>query len=199
MCAHRRVGAGVLLVPVLALAFDASRAAAAPPKPIHCISPSGVDTNARYDVSEAIIAPFCATIGSGRRWRVLQAWFMNPTYEAKPSEFEPAGETPLDDFLAKFESVKYVVDPGTPQEKTYVVPKTDDLYANPYIDGFAVVNAVTLNSFHALSVGEHAVDVYWSMSAMHCDGFTEDVDLSCLPAGEVLFDHVSFVVTPGHF
>jgi hypothetical protein len=46
-----------------------------------------------------------------------------------------------------------------------------------------------------LRAGEHTVEVIWVLRAMHCDGFTDDADYSCLPAGEVSFGPRPFTVT----
>jgi len=50
-----------------------------------------------------------------------------------------------------------------------------------------------------LSVGEHFVEAFVVLSAEHCDGFTTDPDLSCLPAGETQFvGHPVAFTTPKH-
>jgi len=98
------------------------------PKPVrHCITPTNVDLNVRYGISDAIVAPFCTEVTSGRRWVVSNGWFMNTFFEFVPVGFVPAGATPLEDFKAKFIGVKYVVDAGTPQEKTYQFPNDESL------------------------------------------------------------------------
>jgi hypothetical protein len=90
-----------------------------PKKPAEdCITPTGVDLNERYGVPETIIAPLCATLNAGRYWTVNDGWFMSPTFVAVPAGFAPEGATPLEDHIAKFIGVKYVIDPGTHQEKT---------------------------------------------------------------------------------
>jgi hypothetical protein len=95
--------------------------------------------------------------------------------------------------------VKYVVDPGTRQEKTYVFGNDDDLgIFNDRELGTVVANTVSLGTLKPLSVGDHVVDSYLLLSAMHCDGFGDVVTDNCLPAGETLFSSVEFEVTPGH-
>ena len=94
----------------------------------HCITPTAVDINERYGVSEAIVAPFCTTLNSGRHWTVSNSLVHESHLRRQClNGFEPAGATPLEDFIAKFIGVKYVVDPGTSKEKTYVFGNDDDL------------------------------------------------------------------------
>ena len=186
-----------LCVLVACLGLGANAASAAPKAVPHCITPTGVDLNERYGVSVTIVAPFCTEVHSGRRWSVSNGWFLNLTFEVVPAGFVPEGATPLDDFIAKFIGVKYVVDPGTKQQRIYVFPNDDDLgvFSDAAQD---VVNPVTLGTLRPLSVGDHVVDSYFVLRAMHCDGFGAVVAENCLPAGEILFTRVLFTVTSGH-
>jgi len=194
ICRSIVVTVGVLGV---CLGPGASRSSAGPKPVPHCITPTAVDLNERYGVSEAIIAPFCTTLDSGRHWTVSNAWLMSPTFVAVPNGFVPAGLTPLEDFIAKFIGVKYVVDPGTSKEKTYVFGNNDDL-AIFNDEEAAIANAISLGTLKPLSVGDHVVDSYLLFSAMHCDGLVANVNENCLPAGETFFGSVQFTVTPGH-
>jgi len=163
----------------------------------HCITPTGIDLNAQYDITKQIVTPFCTQVDSGEHWTAAgAAWFMNTSFEAVPEGFVPAGETPLEDFLAKFVAIKYVVDPGTRQEQTYVYLTDDKLWIGT-IAGFPAVWPGTLSNLQPLSVGEHFVVVYWVFNAMHCDGFAAVVEESCLGPGEVPYFAVRFEVTPG--
>ena len=123
---------------------------------------------------------------------------MLQTFEAVPDSFVPAGDTPTQDFLAKFIEVRYVVDPGTRHELTYVFPSDGEVGANVDQDGLAVVNTITLGTLRPLRPGTHVVEVYWSFRAMHCDGFSADIVSSCLPSGEFLWDRIEFQVAPSH-
>jgi hypothetical protein len=183
--------AACLLLGASGAAADSKKTVAA------CVTPTDIDLNERYGVSEAIVAPFCAEIGSGRRWTVTNAWFMSPAFDAVPAGFVPEGDTPLEDFILKLVGVKYVVDPGTKHEKTYVFPNDESLGIVSDVDA-DVANTVTLGALKPLSVGGHVVDSYFVLRAMHCDGFGDDVAMNCLPAEETLFSTVSFTVTPGH-
>lgn len=163
----------------------------------HCITPTGIDLNALYDITKQIVTPFCNQVDSGEHWTAAEAgWFMNTSFEAMPEGFVPAGATPLEDFLAKFVVIKYVVDPGTRQEQTYVYPISDKLWIGTTA-GFPTVWPGTLSKLPPLRVGEHFVVVYWVFSAMHCDGFTAVVEENCLGPGEVAYVALSFEVTPG--
>jgi len=157
----------------------------------HCIFPGGTDFNEVWGVSEAIVWFNCTTVGAGQDWRVGQGWGMEATFKKVPKGFVPAGATPLDDFLAKFVGVKYVVDPGTARERVYRFTDVSRLLVGPG----AAVNGVTMGTMNALSVGSHAVEAYWTMSATHCDGFVKG---GCLPAGDSLAFASTFEVTPSN-
>jgi hypothetical protein len=121
---------------------------------------------------------------------------MNTSFEVVPNGFEPAGPTPLDDFVAKFVAVKHVLDLGTRQEQTYVYPNSGRLWTG-VVDGFPAVNTLTLSRLKPLRPGPHVARVYWVFSAMHCDGFSDVLVDNCLPAGEILFNLIPFeVVAP---
>lgn len=193
----RRVAPVVLGVLIGCLDPGASGSFAAPNAVQPCITPTQVNLNETYGVSDAIVAPFCTEVSAGRRWTVSNAWFMSPTFDVVPEGFVPAGATPLEDFIAKFVGVKYVIDPGTSTEKVYVLANDDDLGVVSG-GGFVVANPISLGSLKSLSIGEHVVESYLLFSAMHCDGIGQVVVENCLGPGEVLFPTVQFSVTPGH-
>jgi len=56
------VALGVL---VACLGPGASESSAGPTTVKHCITPTAVDLNERYGVSEAIVAPFCTEVTPG--------------------------------------------------------------------------------------------------------------------------------------
>jgi hypothetical protein len=163
----------------------------------HCISPEGVDLNEFFGVSAQIVSSFCNEIGSGQQWTMSLSWSTNHTFAAVPEGFVPAGATPLEDFLAKFSGVKYVIDPGTEQSKTTVFQNTGNLFIGTF-NGFPRVSPVTLGTLKPLPVGEHTVEVYWELSAMHCDGLGTVIEENCIPAGESKRNTVAFEVRPGH-
>src|SRR5215211_1253530 len=124
---QRFVRWSLVLVFMIASAALTSRPAQASDN--HCITPTGIDLNAIYGITKQIVAPFCNQVDSGEQWTAAgSAWFMNTSFEAVPDDLVPAGETPLEDFLAKFVAIKYVIDPGTRQEQTYAYPTGDKLW-----------------------------------------------------------------------
>lgn len=171
----------------------------------HCISPIGLDLNEFYDISAQIVAPFCTEVGSGEQWLVAAPWFVEHSFVTVPAGFVPAegATTPLEDFIAKFSAVKYVIDPGTRQEQTVVFPNDEPLFTAELAvdDGLVRVVPGTHDPLHPLPVGTHTVDIYWVFSAMHCDGIGDDPTpgQNCFPAGETKYlDGLEFEVTPGH-
>jgi hypothetical protein len=161
----------------------------------HCVRHDGVDLNVLYGIDDRIITRSCNRARVGEWWVQPAAWIVNTTFEAVPAEFVPAGETPLEDFLAKFVAVKYVVDPGTKQQRTYVMSSSDRLWTGE-LDGFPAANTVTLGSLHPLRAGQHTVEVYWTFNGMQCDGFADNAVENCFPAGETLYTATTFDVGP---
>jgi hypothetical protein len=188
----------VLVFVIASTALIPRPAQASDPVENHCIAPNGTDLNVLYGISKQIVTPFCNQVDSGEQWTTAGAlWFMSTSFEAVPDGFVPAGATPLEDFLAKFVAIKYVVDPGTLQEQTYVYPTGDRLWIGTVEPGFPAVWPGTLSKLMPLSVGEHFVQVYWVFSAMHCDGFAAVIQENCLGPGEVAYAAPRFNVTPG--
>jgi hypothetical protein len=166
----------------------------------HCISPFGLDLNAFYGVTEQVAATFCPPGHAGRPWRPASRWETAPNFDAYdelPDGFEPVSAIPQEDFIAKFQAVTYVIDPGTRQEKTVVFPKSASLFTQQ-LDDFDVTSPITLGVVKPLSVGDHAVDISWQLSAMHCDGFGTEMDVNCLAAGDFFYGRWQFTVMPGH-
>ncbi len=160
----------------------------------HCTTPTGVDLNQFYGISEQIVAFFCTQVDVGEFWTPTVLWIMDFGFTAVPAGFVPAGATPLDDFLAKFVAVKYVVDPGTPQARTYVYQKSSKLWTG-IAGGLPAVNTLTLSRLQPLPPGQHVVEVYWVLSGLHCDGLAADLANNCIPAGETLFARTTLQVT----
>ena len=173
-----------------------ARADALPKWENHCITPLG-DINELYGISQQIVNRFCPEVDSGERWTAPgPPWIVNTSFEVVPEDFVPAGATPLDDFLAKFAALKYVIDAGTAQEKTLVYP-TGPLLWTGIIEGFPAASPAPLSSVRPLRIGNHTVDTYWVMSAMHCDGFDTVIGQNCLGPGEVPYISAQFEVTSG--
>jgi hypothetical protein len=168
----------------------------------HCFAPDGSDLNERYGISETIVTFFCPQLRTGEHWTTSALWFVAESYGPVPPEFDlaPGATTPLEDFLAKFVGVRYVIDPGTSQERTYVFPNSDKLWTGvlEFDVGFFLpaVNPLTLGRLHPLSKGQHVIDRYWRFSALHCDGLGDSLADNCLPAGDTFFGRVTFDVVP---
>ena len=159
----------------------------------HCIFPPDGDFNEAYGITEALVW-YCGTeIGSGQDWRTNMGWGMADKYTVKPKGFVPGGATPLDDFLAKFVGVRIVVDPGTSQQRTYVFTDTSKLY----VEAPGLVMSFGMGVMAPLAVGHHALESYWTMSGVHCDGFAKKLE-DCLPAGDSLGFATDFTVIAGN-
>ena len=46
-------------------------------------------------------------------------WYTDMSYANAPSPYPLAGDAPMEDFIAKVAGVRYVIDPGTRQERNY--------------------------------------------------------------------------------
>lgn len=160
----------------------------------HCVGPDGTDLNEFYGVSETIVVAFCPELRTGEHWTTTSRWFVAESYGPVPPGFMPApGATPVDDFLAKFVGVRYVIDPGTRQQRTYVFPNSEKLFMAA-VGSATLFNPITLGTLHPLSAGQHVIDRYWRMSALHCDGIGDSLEENCLPAGDTFFGSVTFDV-----
>jgi hypothetical protein len=165
-----------------------------------CVSPFGLNLNEFYNVSEPIASSFCPPIDSERQWRVASRWDTAPTFEVYDDDLPDGlvleGDTPQEDFIAKFQSVKYVIDAGSKRERSVVFPKIGNLFQGEQ-DGLDVTSPITLGVLEPLAVGKYTVDVIWRLSAMHCDGLGEELGVNCLAAGEFFYTTWEFKVKPG--
>jgi hypothetical protein len=174
----------------------------------HCLTPSGLDLNAFLGISEQIVTSYCREVGSGEEWTTSGPWFVNGSFASVPEGFVPAGETPVEDFQAKFTALKLLIDPGSPQERTVVFPNTGNVFAGPANaiapgapEEVLILIPASLGTVQPLPVGPHTVHAYWIFSAMHCDGLGTDTTPgsgNCFPAGETLYLQLPFEVVPGH-
>jgi hypothetical protein len=192
--------AGVLV----ALALIVTPAGAGVDKTNRCVTPSGLNLNDLFGVTEQIVAPgsaSCTEVAAGETFRPsVMPWFMNTTFAVTPEGFVPAGDTPLDDFVAKFARVEYVIDPGTTQQRRYVFANDGNLWTGTFGE-VALANPLTLGTVPPLPVGPHTIETYWVFSALHCDGFGDDTgpNGNCFPAGPTQLPTMTFEVTPSHF
>jgi hypothetical protein len=171
----------------------------------HCTSPDGLDLNELYGIPQQIVSGFCPEVNAGERWTAPGApWIMNQRFGAVPAGFVPAGDTPLEDFVAKFVAIKYVIDAGTAHETTLIYPSGPDLWVGTFEldfgsgpEEFPAVNPAPLSSVRPLSIGEHTVHTYWVFGSLHCDGFAAVIEENCLGPGETLYRFGTLEVTRG--
>jgi hypothetical protein len=151
-----------------------------------------VDINANLRLDAAVVAPFCPTIKAGDRWVPAQFYTAARSWEQMPDGYVPAGATPLQDFVAKFVAIRYVVDEGTSRAFTVEFANGPLLWTGQHAinPDIALATPMTLGAIRPLGVGPHTVRMIWIMSAMQCDGWSAVVAESCFP-GAGPFDNGS--------
>jgi hypothetical protein len=165
-----------------------------------CVSASGVPLKQQYGYSAAVITSNCTEVPAGEKWAASVPWVMDSRFEQKPSGFTTDYSTPVDDFRGKLRSVEYVVDAGSAYQTNRSFPGDNKIWTGqlPSAPGMQAINTVGLGSLDSLPVGAHTVDVLWTLSAPHCDGFTADQGTSCLPQGRTLVKRITFRVVDPH-
>lgn len=167
----------------------------------HCVTDFGVDLNALFGVPEQFRNAFCRELSAGEYWRPFAFWVTDDGVDSVyPAGYVPLNPMPLVDFVAKL-TVKVVIDGGTTQEKTYVFSPDQavrtDITADKLESGFPPLPmAVTMPRMQPLGVGEHTLELFWVLSAQHCDGLAPVVEENCLPAGDLSFGVRPVTVTP---
>jgi hypothetical protein len=169
------------------------------------------------------LQPACQTVVKGNTFYRVTGWItqvapgtkegnrtIKPVY---PKNYKPDFPAPMDDFLSKLVQERFVVsNGGTTITKTVTFPDLvahgkfgtfGDLFVAPdttlvpgttiYGDAPEWTTVEPLES-QMLGVGEHTIDVYWTMTKQHCDGFSTNVANDCLPAGESLVTSTTFTV-----
>jgi hypothetical protein len=160
----------------------------------HCTTLNGVDLNLLFSVTEQIVTYFCTAVETGERWRPGALWVVGKTFASVPPGFTSPHPTPLADFVAKLMRVRYVVDPGTNQERSYTFPNSDRLWTGPAGPDADGINTATLGTLHPLPPGQHVVRVFWTLSDTHCDGLGAVPEENCFPPGESLYAPTAFTV-----
>jgi hypothetical protein len=187
----RRLTAAAAMTALLVSATTTS-AAASGGRANHCVNRAGVDLNELYETNDAFVTPFCSDAHAGDWWRPLVRWVVAATHDVIPEGYEPVGETPRLDFLAKLESARYVVDAGTDREQTFVVDADELLIDTGTLpDGTEYVSYTP--RLHPLVPGEHTIDIYATMSAETWDGLGLD-EGNHVPPGELLIGSVQLTV-----
>ena len=166
---------------VLAGAAGVEAAPAGTTRTAHCVAPNGVDMNVFLNLSAAVVAPFCAQIKAGDPWVPAQFYTAAKTWEQMPPGYVPAGATPLEDFVAKFVAIRYVVDEGTAREFTVEFANGPRLWTGQHAinPDIALASPMTLGAIRPLSAGPHVVRIFWIMSEMQCDGWSAVAEESC--------------------
>jgi hypothetical protein len=158
----------------------------------HCINPAGADLNQVYETNDAFVTPFCGDGRVGDWWRPLIRWVGAATHEVIPEGYEPVGETPQLDFLAKLESARYVIDAGTGRQRTFTFDADELLIATGTLpDGTEFVSFTP--RLQPLMAGDHTIDIYATMSAENWDGLGLE-EGNYLPPGELLLSSVQLTV-----
>ena len=170
-----------------------------------CINAFGVDLNALYGMSDQFRTFDCRAISAGEHW-IRPLWWITDDSEGNiyPAGYTPTLPAPVDDFVAKLVAVKFVVDPGTRQQQTLTfnagpITRTDiNIEQLEPTGGPPLPMASILPRVRPLSVGDHFIEGYVVLNALHCDGLG-DSEFNCLPAGETLYlAHPVVVTTPAH-
>jgi len=149
----------------------------------HCVSPTGHDLNDIHDTPYQIATEFCPVV-VGEPWALTSLWITATDHSRIPPGYVPSQPTPIEDFVAKVAGVRYVIDAGTRQERTYTRTAAEVLQPRDLPDiGLPTMGIFSL--FRPLSVGSHTVDMFVTMSADHWDGIDLDPGGNLLPAGEI--------------
>jgi hypothetical protein len=183
----------------------------------------GIEGSAAIWLNLQGLQPACRTVVKGDTFHRVTGWItqlppgtkeanktINPVY---PKKYKPDLRAPMDDFLSKLVQERFVVrNGGTTITRT--VGRSDmlahgklgafgDLFVAPdttlvlgvtiFADAPEWTTVEPLES-QTLSVGEHTIDVYWTLTKQHCDGFSTNVGADCLPGGESLITSTTFTV-----
>jgi hypothetical protein len=186
-----------------------------------CLSDNGTDVARYFGLRGDPIwlnlqgqQPPCLTVRRGTFART-HGWIAQVGSKAVyPDDYTPAHREPIVDFLSKLAQARYVISRDGVVEVERVVRGRDlrahatfgrfgDLFVAP--DTTLVPGAVipaeapewtTHEVFDArrLPLGEHTIEIYWTLSDRHCDGFAADPAIDCVVAGETLSTSTDFTV-----
>lgn len=197
------------------------------PIPTACISDNGTDVERYFGIEGHDVVwpniqglrPPCLTVTKGNIFHRAHGWITQLQSRAVyPAGYEPAHRAPMADFLSKLTQSRYVISREGRVEITRSVRgpalfrraklgQFGDLFVAPdttLVPGSTIearsAEWTTLEPFDAgaLPAGDHTIEIYWTLSGVHCDGFTPDPALSCLPAGESLTTTTTFTVIGRH-
>jgi hypothetical protein len=161
--------------------------------------------------------PPCLTVAAGRSLSRTHGWITQlPSRAVYPAGYAPTRRAPMADFLSKLTQARYVIRQGDEIEITRTVRRPalleraklgqfGDLFVAPdttLLPGVTIAAEASewtsLERFdtRTLAPGEHTIDIYWTLTEPHCDGFAPDPATDCLPAGESLTTSTPFTLTP---
>jgi hypothetical protein len=161
--------------------------------------------------------PSCTTVVEGRTFTRTHGWITQvPSRATYPEDYEPALRAPMADFLTKLTQVRYVVRTGDLVVLSRTVRRPalyeraklgrfGDLFVAPddtLVPGVTIEARspewTTLEPFDSgrLGAGTHTIEVWFTLTSRHCDGFAPDPTANCIPAGESLSTSTEFEVVP---
>ena len=143
-----------------------------------CVKDDGVNLNEVLGVTARIVRTFdgCYEVLAGESYVPLSNWYTDVSYANAPSTYPLAAATPMEDFLAKLVAIRYVIDPGSRQERTYRFAAGDVVKLRTldqlYTDEPALPVALFVAELPPLRPDRdgHSFQVFVEMSAGHCDG-----------------------------
>jgi hypothetical protein len=159
--------------------------------------------------------PPCLTVVQGHTFVRTHGWIAQvPSRAVYPDDYRPARRAPMADFLSKLTQARYVISRDGQVEITRTVSgpalfaraqlgRFGDLFVAPdttLVPGVTIPRRApewtTLEPFDSapLPLGEHTVEIYWTLTARHCDGFATDPVNNCVAAGESLSTSTTFTV-----
>jgi hypothetical protein len=189
---NRRTATALATLLAVGLVLVTAPQAGAAGRANHCINPAGLDLNEVYATNDAFVTPFCGGGHAGDWWRPLLRWVGASTYDVAPEGYEPIGDTPQQDFAAKLQSARYVIDAGSPSAQQLSFTAADLLVTlGSLSDDLEFVSFTP--RIHPLAVGHHTIDIYVTMSADSWDGLGLE-DEHRAPAGEALINSVELTV-----
>ncbi|KPM56900.1 hypothetical protein ACG83_03405 [Frankia sp. R43] len=185
-----------------ALADTPQRAALGEGRPTKhaCITADGTNLNEFFHIRQQIIGPpTCRTAVAGEPWvRIGPGWVTaaSAATAVYPADYTPTKPNPIDDFNSKFLRARFVVDIGTPQEKSFGFGRKALRTGFFTEDGLPFSQPVS-PPLRPLRVGQHTSTVFLTLRARHCDGLGTVPDENCLPAGEFAYTgNTPFEVVP---
>lgn len=168
--------------------------------------------------------PPCVTVVKGRTFYRAHGWItqLPPGTQVDgetittvyPERYRPDHSAPMTDFLSKLSQARYVVSRDGRVELTRTVRRPavlrhaklgtfGDLFVAPDSSPGVTLYGVTpwwtsLEPFSSrtLPIGQHRIEIYWTLTRQHCDGLGADPAANCLPAGESLATSTDFDVVP---